>query len=62
MNILPGQTAPFDVSAFSNNTQAAYMDHVKFHLNWIDTHHNAGLNGNSSATRMVVYAIDIDAP
>jgi hypothetical protein len=39
-NIYPGQSAPFElIVGFGDNIQVAYIDHVKFHLDWRDSNH-----------------------
>jgi hypothetical protein len=39
-NIYPGQSAPFElIVGFGDTIQVAYVDHVKFHLDWRDSNH-----------------------
>lgn len=38
--IVPGQAAPFElITGFGDTIQVAYIDHVKFHLDWRDSNH-----------------------
>jgi hypothetical protein len=46
-----GQSAPFELTVgFGDNVPIANIDHVKFHLDWMGSNHNAALNFDNSTT------------